>query len=131
MKCKKKGQIALEFLFTNIFVLLFVIVISSIILFYYQQSVEKKLQLEVQAVGEKIKKEIDIASISHVGYRRVFEIPGTIYGKNYTIESYGEFGLIKIIIEDKEYAYRTTKFNGSLRKGNNVIVKDENGIRIN
>ncbi len=130
----RKTQIAIEFLFNTIMLLLVLITFTYIAVSYYDIFFHKEIDQQFRDYSFFLRQKIIIASNSHQGFHEVFELPEKIKGVNYSIESYGDQGFLKIIAningKEKEYPIYTPRFNGTIKKGINHLVKNEKGLFI-
>lgn len=118
---EKRGQIAVEFLIT-VGILLFFLVLFLIALEI--SSNEKNYEKEsilVNEIGLSIKNEIDLAYESSNGYYREFNIPNTIFNKEYILNYSGN----RIYLRTGKIgaSFLVLNYTGNISKGTNVIEK--------
>jgi uncharacterized protein (UPF0333 family) len=125
MMKSRKAQVAVEFL-------MLIVLLFSIFMIYTIGTRNKMDEIRDQKeyalladVARMAQNEILTASRVEDGYYRTFELPETLDGVNYTI------GIVSMMIqastENHEYILAIPTVNGTVKKGDNVITK-ENGI---
>jgi hypothetical protein len=125
MMKNRKAQVAVEFL-------MLIVMLFSIFMVYTIGTRNKMDEIRDQKeyalladVARMAQNEILTASRVEDGYYRTFELPETLEGVDYTISIVGM--MIQASTENHEYILAIPAVNGSIKKGDNVITK-ENGI---
>jgi len=129
MISKKNAQSAVEFMVILSAILFFFVTFFAII----QMNVEKKnLEKEkiiIQSIALDVQDEINIAAKSSEGYSREFKVPENIFGKNYEINISGNF--IYVSLKELGISYKISEINGSIKKGFNLIRKENGTVYLN
>ncbi len=129
MISKNNAQSAVEFMVILSAILFFFVTFFAII----QMNVEKKnLEKEkiiIQSIALDVQDEINIAAKSSEGYSREFKIPENIFGKNYEINISGNF--IYVSLKELGISYKISEINGSIKKGLNLIRKENGTVYLN
>lgn len=121
----KNGQAAVEFI-------VLIVILFSVFLVYtvntrsqMDEIRDKKEYALLNDVAKTAQNEILTAVKVEDGYRREFELPDTLEGINYSINITGI--MVVAYSENHEQALIIPQVNGTIKKGVNVITK-ENGI---
>jgi hypothetical protein len=125
---RKNAQVAIEFL-------LLMILLFSVFMVYTVSTRndldnirKNKDYVLLVDVTKMVQYEIVTASKVKDGYHRTFEIPETLDGTEYTIET--DDMLIIAGTEEQEFALFIPDINGSIKKGYNTITKENGTITI-
>ncbi|MBC8501125.1 MAG: hypothetical protein ISS25_04040 [Nanoarchaeota archaeon] len=83
---------------------------------------------QVNALGNVIKNEVDMANSVHEGYKKNFWLPDYINGVEYSIQLLDNVEVV-IKYKDKDYyVFLITNLTGQIDKGYNTIKKNSSGI---
>lgn len=129
-----KGQIAIEFMtLTAIaFVILFTVLVASVSL--SKSKTDERTYFELRDFGAGIQRELILATELEDGYHRRINLPVTVNGRDYSVITNGsatnETGFFVIEYKGRELYYAIPSVEGEFRKGDNVIVKKNDTIRI-
>ena len=140
----KKSQISLEFMLLIGFLLLVFVTFLAIIQYRMVEAIkEKELEL-LQEVANFARNEINLAATVEDGYYRLFTLPNSVSGKQYTIEltQYNEFlGLdlsfkndnrkIFVNVPSVELLVDVKTDPIKINPGTNIIMKQEGKVIIN
>jgi uncharacterized protein YpmB len=122
---KKRGQGIIEFVVLFGVALLFFVVIMASIQEKQSQRNKEKERIIVQNIALDVQDEINLAAGSSDGYRRNFQIPANILGKDYEIEITQGYVVAKL--DGYIVDYEVFNVTGLIIEGDNLIRK-ENGI---
>ncbi len=125
----KGGQGATEFAIIFGFVLFFFVVFFAAIQENQNRKNIEKDRIYLQNVAINVQKEISIASGSSDGYIREFTIPQTILGSDYFINN--SQGYLQVELNNYWLVYDVQEVNGSVKKGTNIIKKENGTVFIN
>ena len=129
MRYKKRGQSAIEFMVIFAAILLFFVSFFAIIQMNVEKKNFEKEKILVQNIALDVQDEINIAAKSSEGYSREFKIPENIFGKNYEINLSGNF--VYVSLNNIGVSYKISKINGSVKKGSNLITKQNGTVYLN
>ena len=125
----KKAQVAMEFVFlVGLAFTVMVVFISSTRSEFDELRTEEERSL-LKDVTVMAQHELIIASTVEDGYHRVFEIPTTINGIDYTITITNDILLAQT--EDYEYDVNIPSVTGNVVLGNNTIEKTDGIVYLN
>ncbi len=125
----KLSQIAAQFLILlGLFFFFFVIIFSVLSDRYYEMNREKISVLALDLVTY-VQNEIILAEKVSGGYHRKFILPDNIGGFDYSIFIHKDEVIINVLEQD--YFKKIPNITGYIRKGTNVIKKNESGIYLN
>lgn len=125
----KKGQGTVEFMVMFATVLFFFIMFMAIVQNNVQSKNEKKQNTFLHNTALGARDEISLAAESSEGYYRNFYVPTDILGKNYEINITDS--RIFVFMGDQIFSYRISNVTGNLKKGENVIFKENGKIYLN
>ncbi len=125
----EKSQSSIEFLIVTGIVFLVLTVFFVSVYVNVEEQNQKKEKIILTNIVLSVQDEINLASESSDGYVRKFKIPGNILGKDYSI----------IINNNSIYAntthnalsLRTKEIEGQIKKGENIIRKENGKIYLN
>ena len=125
----KKAQGSIEFIILIASIILFFILFMVAIQFNLQEKNNEKEKVIAQNIALSIQDEINLAKKSIDGYYREFGVANYILGRDYLIE----------IIDDRIYvkankvalSYPIAEVNGTIKKGANIIQKQNGTIYLN
>jgi hypothetical protein len=125
---RKNAQVAIEFI-------LLLILLFSVFMVYTvstrndMDNIRKnKEYILLIDVTKMVQYEIVTATKVKDGYHRTFEIPETLEGTDYNIAI--DEMMIIASTEDQEYVLFIPDINGSIKKGDNTITKENGTISI-
>lgn len=125
----RRAQLSLEFTFI-IVILLFLTVgfffASSDMLSGFKKDKDVFLLKDTTAM---VRNEVQIAHAMDSGYIRVFELPETLEGENYTISI--QNGFISAALGEHIVEVAVQPVNGTLIKGANTLRKVESNVLLN
>ena len=126
---QRRAQVSLEFMFIIIILLfltiLFVIAAGNKTNEFQR---EKNVFLLKDAAGS-VRNEIQVAYAMDSGYTRIFDVPDTLEGVNYSITIQNNF--ISAALDNDIIEFAIQPVNGSLKKGTNLIRKVNGVVFIN
>jgi hypothetical protein len=124
----QKTQVAVEFL-------MLIVILFSIFMVYtistrkeMDDIRDKKEYVMLTDMAKMAQHEILTAVKVEDGYRREFELPDTLEGINYTINITGN--MILTNTDNHEYALFIPAVNGTVKKGSNIITKENGMVKI-
>lgn len=127
-KMYQKAQVAIEFL-------MLIVILFSIFMVYsistrkeMDDIRDKKEYLLLIDTTKMAQHEILTAVKVEDGYHREFELPDTLEGINYTINITGS--MILANTDNHEYALFIPAVNGTVKKGSNIITKENGMVKI-
>jgi hypothetical protein len=124
-----KAQSAMEF-FMFVGILLMIFIAFTAILFDRVNTInDKKAVLLGEDIAIKVQKEILLAARVSDGYSRLFTLPQTIEGMNYSVYVSGKEVTVKT--PKSEVVRIIPEINGNITKGNNLIHKSNGSIYLN
>lgn len=129
MVFKKRAQSAIEFLILIGAVLFFVTLFLMVVQGNVEQKNREKEEIIVQNMAMSIQDELNLAAKSTNGYSREFLIENTIYGKDYNVTLSDNRVYIKT--ERIAMSYPVVGVYGNVKKGINIIKKQNNSIYLN
>ena len=125
---KRKAQAAIEFI-------VLLVILFSVFMVYTvstRKSIDdirdKKEIILLNDVVKMARQEVLTAVKVEDGYYRKFELPETLEGVNYTIGITGT--VILANTERHESAVIIPQVNGTLKKGENIITKEDGNVKI-
>ena len=125
----KTSQTSIELMIVTgailFFFTLFFIVINNNI----NQKNEEKEGILLNDIALTIQEEISLASSSPDGYFRTFNLPIDILGEEYEIVIAGNF--VNVRTEESGLSLKINSFTGEIRKGENIIKKQNGEVIIN
>jgi len=129
----KRGQVAMEFLMLIGLSIVMLLVFLTSVDIVSRQKTDEKTFYELDDLGVTIQKEIILASELENGYRRNIDIPQTVNGRNYVLDSGNASAYtayISITFEGRELFYHIPLINGTPTKGKNIITKFNGTVSI-
>ncbi len=129
MRIRKNSQLTLEFLVLVGFLFIITVVFIAAIGRQMTDFSDRERLDTINAFGNSIKTELDIASIVKDGYQRSITLPDKIDGRlDYTITV--STSTLIITSDDHEFVSIIPKTQGTFIKGSNIIRKQNNTIVI-
>jgi len=127
----RRGQVAIEF----IVLVGFMLVAFTIFFLALQENLSDKFSerqdKKVKEIAVTVKNEIDLAFHSSDGYRREFSLAPDVYGKDYNI-SVNESVVYVVTVDGKHaISFAVKEVTGNIQKPENVITKENGGVRLN
>ncbi len=129
MSLKKRAQGTIEFIIIFGTLLLFFVTFFAIIQNNIHDKNEDKERILLQNVAFDARDEINLAAGASEGYYREFTIPEKIFGKDYEINTSNNF--VYVSTEKLSFIYKIAQINGSIKKGTNIILKQNQQIYLN
>lgn len=124
-----KAQGVVEFAVVFGAILFFFVIFFSIIQGNQNEKNKEKERAYLQSVLLDVQDELSIAAGSSNGYYRQFSIPQSILGADYNINKTGTY--LYGDVNDYHLNYRVPETNGTLKKGANIIRKENGTVFIN
>ena len=124
-----KAQGSVEFIILFGFVLLFFVIFAATILEQNDNRNSERQILLLQNVALNVQDEINIAAEASNGYYRTFNVPDNVFGKDYEINI--TEGQVWVALEDAKFAYRIFNITGEIKKGDNLIKKENGKVYLN
>src|SRR3989344_8050650 len=124
----RRSQSAVEFIVLASFMFLIVLSIFAVISSNVSQAKEEGNRKTSQDRAELVYREVELARSVHNGYIRVFSIPQTINGVNYSINITDNRELIVDYLENEHVRFLPPNVSGNLTKGPIQIRKIDNII---
>ncbi len=125
----KKTQGAIEFVIIFSAFLLFFVAFFSIIKMNMADKDLENERLIAQNVALDVQSEINLAAASSDGYYREFTVPQNIFGAEYEINVTDN--RVFVFIDDFSISYKVNNVTGLLRKGPNVIKRENGTVQLN
>lgn len=122
---KKRGQVAIEFLILIAFsvsMLLFLIATVSKVSI---SKTDEKTYFDLDDLGKSVQQELLLATEVEDGYNRKINLPQTINGRNYAIDTEtisSQISYLNITYEEHLIFYHIPPINGTITKGINQIT---------
>lgn len=127
---KKRGQGSIEFIIVLGVVLLFFVIFFGIIKMNQANKYEENEEKMFQNIVLDVRDEINIAAGSTDGYYREFQIPTNVYGKDYEI-NISSNGYVYLTSERYAVSYKASNVTGEVKKGPNIIRKENGTVYLN
>ena len=129
----KKGQIALEFIFLIgiglVMLLIFLVIVGTL----GKEKTDEKSYAELDDLGKTIQQELILASNMEYGYNRKMNIPTAVNNRDFTVTT-GNISehnsYLSIDFQGHSIYYIIPSISGTIEKGDNIIKKDEDGVKI-
>ena len=126
---ENRAQGAIELLVLWAFAIMFFIIIMFAVNDNIYSQNQKEDLLNIDNLATTTSQEFMLAAAASEGYQRNFNIPQTMYGRNYTIATNDNFLMIQL---GKEAAsYPIPQINGTIKKGANILRKANGQIYLN
>ena len=126
-----KSQSAIEFIVLASFMLLVIVGFFAVASSKVLESKEESNRQISQDIAEFAYQEIEIAKSVNDGYTRIFVMPQTVNGVNYSIIIIDNRELVVNYLENEYVKFIPSNVTGSIIKGNNKISKSSGIIYIN
>ena len=124
MKCCRKSQSAMEFVVLSSFMLLVILGFFAITTSKMFEAKSQSEEKTAQQIADLAFKEIEIATSLSDGYTRLFSLPRTINGVNYTVSVTDNRELL-ITYQGFEYLkFFPANVTGNITKGVNQLKKE-------
>ena len=127
----RRSQSAVEFIVLASFMFLIVLSIFAVISSNVSQAKEEGNRKTAQDIAEFVYREVELARSVHNGYIRVFSIPQTVNGVDYSINITDNKKLIVDYLENEHVRFLPPNVSGNVTKGAIQIRKKDNIIYIN
>ncbi len=125
----KKSQGAIEFLSLFIAIFLFFVLFMLVIQEKSNVKNSEKISILANDVALSVQNEINLAFNSPDGYYREFSLPNNLFGKNYEINI--EDNIVYVTANKLGISYRVLPVNGTVKKGVNLIKKQNGNVYLN
>ena len=126
---KKNAQGAIEFMIIFSAFLLFFVVLFSVIKMNIEDKNLEKERTIARNIALDVQYELNLASDASEGYYREFEIPNTIFGKDYEINNTNNE--VYVSVNSMTITYKIIPLNGYVQKGLNIIQKQNGTVLLN
>lgn len=126
----RKSQSALEFVILTSFMLLAILGFFAITSSKVLESREESDRKVAEDIAKLAYREIEIAKSVNDGYVRVFSMPETINGVDYTISIIDNREIVVNYLNQEYIEFMPSNVTGSISKGTNVLTKNEGSIII-
>ena len=127
----QKSQSAIEFIVLASFMLLVIVGFFAVTSSKVLESKEEANRQISQDIAEFAYQEIEIAKSVNDGYTRIFVMPQTINGVNYSIRMIDNRELIVNYLEHEYVKFLPANVTGNIVKGNNKISKSNGRVFLN
>ncbi len=125
----KRGQVAFEFVVLVAIAFSAFLVFAAFVRDNFSEVQSDTDYFKLKDVALSVKSEINLAVALEDGYQRAFFIPLTIDGLEYNITR--ENGFLIFASSGAEYTVNIPEFNGTVQKGNNLIIKVAGKVGVN
>jgi hypothetical protein len=127
----KKAQFANEFLICVGLSIFIMIIFIAIISGEFKNLTNKKDFHFIRDFGLSLQRELIIANEVNDGYIRKINIPQNIKNFNYEINKIDNVIIITSTFSNKQHIFFVPYYNGSFKKGINIIKKENGVIYVN
>jgi hypothetical protein len=134
---KYKGQIAIEFLLLIAMAFFIILTLLVSLLSISERNTKMKAYQEMDDLGKSLQQEFLLASQLEDGYTRRINLPLTMSGVQYTAiigssnHTNTTNSYLLLTFESTEIFYALPPIIGNLTLGNNILIKNNNTLRIN
>lgn len=134
---KRNGQIAMEFLLTIAMAFFVILTLLISILVISERNTKMKTYQKMDDLGKALQQEFLLASQLEDGYTRRINLPMTLNGLEYTaIVGSSNYtttnsSYLLFTFSSTELFYAIPSVTGTIHLGNNILVKNNNTLRIN
>jgi hypothetical protein len=130
----KEAQIAIEFLLVAgiAFAIILTFLLSALSI--SENNTKKESYYTAEDLGNSLQQEFLLAAELEDGYTRKINLPMTLNNLKYNItiaETNHSYYYLIVAYEKAELYYMIPPVNGTLKLGNNMLVKNNNILRIN
>lgn len=122
-----KSQSALEFIVLTSFMLLVVLGLFAVTSTRMLEASEEGNRKTAEDIADYAYREIEIAKSVNDGYTRIFEMPQTVNGVNYSIQIVDNREIVVNYLGYEHVKFLPVNVTGNILKGSNKISKG-NGI---
>ena len=126
-----KSQSAIEFIVLSSFMLLVIVGFFAVTSSKVLDSREESNRKISQDIAEFAYREIETAKSLNDGYTRIFAMPQTVNGVNYSISIIDNRELTANYLGYEYVKFLPSNVTGNINKGNNKISKSNGVVRIN
>jgi hypothetical protein len=130
----KRAQIAIEFLLmiAIAFGVIFTLLLSALAI--SKSNTETESYYTMEDIGNSLQQEFLLAAELEDGYTRKISLPSTLNGLRYNV-TIGQFNnsyhYMILSYDAAELYYLIPPVNGTLVLGNNILVKNNNTLKLN
>jgi hypothetical protein len=124
----KKSQSAVEFIVLGTFMLLVVVAFFAFTSSSAIDANEEGNRQTAEDIAELAYKEVEIAKAVNDGYIRLFNLPLTVSGGNYTINITDNIELLVSFFNKEHLLFLPANVTGNISKGKNVITRVDGEI---
>ncbi|MBW2964809.1 hypothetical protein KY363_05085 [Candidatus Woesearchaeota archaeon] len=129
MRSRIRAQVAFEFVILVAVLFTALLIFSSFVRDNFSEVQSDTDYFKLKDVALSVKSELSLAVALEDGYQRAFFVPLTLDGLEYNITR--ENGFLTFTSDESEYTVSVPPFNGTVQKGNNVIVKLAGVVGVN
>ena len=126
-----KSQSAMEFVMLSSFMLLIILGFFSLVSSKMVDAKQEGNRKIAQDIAEFTYREIDTARSVNDGYSRIFEMPLSINGVNYSMNVIDDRELVVNYLDEEYVKFLPANVTGNILKGNNRIAKINGIILLN
>ena len=126
---RKNAQGAAEFMIILGAILFFFVAFFAVIHSNIEKKNSEKERVIIQNIALDVQDEINIAAKASEGYEREFKIPENVLGREYNINITENF--VYVSSQRHAISYKIPEINGSIKKGSNIIKKQNGTIYLN
>ena len=126
-----KSQSAMEFVILASFMLLVILGFFSLASSKMTDARQEGNRKTAEDVAEFAYREIETAKSVNDGYSRIFEMPQTINGINYSIAIIDSRELVVKYLDEEYVKFLPVNVTGNILKGSNRIAKTDGIVSIN
>lgn len=129
-----KGQSSIEFMSLVSISMVLLAVLTTVMVAKQQDTIDYRAGQNSESIGEKVSFQIEMALVQGEGYSRIFTLPGSIQGSNYTV-TVGE-GATEVFWRDDSF-YQLSRYRGdelsiSVNQSNRVfrVKHNSSGVHL-
>ncbi|MBI2101097.1 hypothetical protein HYT53_00630 [Candidatus Woesearchaeota archaeon] len=130
-KMHTKSQSAMEFIMLASFMLLVVLGFFAVTSSKLLEAREEGNRKIAEDIAELAYSEIDTAQYVNDGYSRIFAMPQTVNGVDYSIKIIDSRELVVGYLDKEHIKFLPSNVTGSIAKGNNKISRNNGIVSIN
>ena len=131
IKLHSKSQSATEFIVLASFMLLVILGFFAVTSSKILEAKDEGNKKIAEDIADFAYREIDIAKSVNDGYSRIFSMPPSVNGINYTISIIDNKELVVNYLDNEYVKFLPYNVTGNIAKGNNKISKNNGLISIN